>query len=58
MGLEDVSKFPALVEELINRGWTETHVKAALGNNLLRVFKEVEEVSHSWESSENLKPIA
>ncbi|KAJ8249212.1 hypothetical protein GJAV_G00232370 [Gymnothorax javanicus] len=43
-GLEDVSKFPDLVAELIRRGWTDAEVKAALGENLLRVFREVERV--------------
>ncbi|MBN3270647.1 DPEP1 Dipeptidase, partial [Polyodon spathula] len=44
-GLEDVSKYPDLVAELLRRGWTDTEVKAALGDNLLRVFREVEKVS-------------
>jgi membrane dipeptidase len=44
-GLEDVSKYPALVAELLRRGWTDAEVKAALGDNLLRVFREVERVS-------------
>lgn len=44
-GLEDVSKFPDLVTELLQRGWTEEEVKGALGNNLLRVFRAVEEES-------------
>ncbi|MBN3290793.1 DPEP1 Dipeptidase, partial [Polypterus senegalus] len=43
-GLEDVSKYPDLVAELLNRGWTDKEVKEALGENLLRVFKKVEEV--------------
>uniref|UniRef100_A0A8D3BT02 Dipeptidase n=1 Tax=Scophthalmus maximus TaxID=52904 RepID=A0A8D3BT02_SCOMX len=43
-GLEDVSKVPNLVAELLRRGWTDEEVKAALGNNLLRVLTEVEEV--------------
>uniref|UniRef100_A0A3P8TPC8 Dipeptidase n=1 Tax=Amphiprion percula TaxID=161767 RepID=A0A3P8TPC8_AMPPE len=43
-GLEDVSKVPNLVVELLRRGWTDEEVKAALGNNLLRVFEEVERV--------------
>ncbi|KAG2470275.1 PYRD dehydrogenase, partial [Polypterus senegalus] len=42
-GLEDVSKYPDLVAELLNRGWTDKEVKEALGENLLRVFKKVEE---------------
>lgn len=44
-GLEDVSTYPALVAELLARNWTETEVKAALAENLLRVFRKVEEVS-------------
>uniref|UniRef100_H3B5M1 Dipeptidase n=1 Tax=Latimeria chalumnae TaxID=7897 RepID=H3B5M1_LATCH len=42
--LEDVSKFPNLVAELLERGWNDIEVKAALGENLLRVFEEVEQV--------------
>ncbi|XP_053174463.1 dipeptidase 1 [Scomber japonicus] len=43
-GLEDVSKVPKLVAELLRRGWTDEEVKAALGNNLLRVLRETEKV--------------
>ncbi|XP_039990779.1 dipeptidase 1 isoform X2 [Xiphias gladius] len=46
-GLEDVSKVPNLVAELLRRGWTDEEVKAALGNNLLRVLREVELVRDS-----------
>ncbi|KAM3877054.1 dipeptidase 1 [Diretmus argenteus] len=46
-GLEDVSKVPALVAELLRRDWTDEEVKAALGNNLLRVLREVERVRDS-----------
>lgn len=46
-GLEDVSKVPNLVAELLRRGWTDEEVKAALGNNLLRVLTEVEEVKET-----------
>ena len=44
-GLEDVSKFPDLVAYLIDGGWDEAEIKALLGNNLLRVFEAVEQVS-------------
>ncbi|XP_003969974.2 dipeptidase 1 [Takifugu rubripes] len=46
-GLEDVSKVPKLVAELLRRGWTDVEVKAALGNNLLRVLKQTEAVRDS-----------
>lgn len=43
-GLEDVSKVPNVVAELLRRGWSETDVKSALGNNLLRVLRATEKV--------------
>uniref|UniRef100_A0A8D0AWX5 Dipeptidase n=1 Tax=Salvator merianae TaxID=96440 RepID=A0A8D0AWX5_SALMN len=43
-GLEDVSKYPALIEELLRRGWTEEELKGVLRENFLRVFREVEKV--------------
>lgn len=43
-GLEDVSKVPHLVAELLRRNWTDTEVKAALGENLLRVLQDAEKV--------------
>jgi membrane dipeptidase len=44
-GLEDVSCYPALLAELIRRGWTPEEIKKLAGLNLLRVFREVEKVS-------------
>ncbi|NXE07077.1 DPEP2 Dipeptidase, partial [Lophotis ruficrista] len=41
-GLEDVSKYPSLIEELLRRGWSETELKGVLRENFLRVFREVE----------------
>lgn len=38
---------PNLVAELLRRGWTDTEVNAALGDNLLRVLRETENVSTS-----------
>uniref|UniRef100_A0A8C9XZ09 Dipeptidase n=1 Tax=Sander lucioperca TaxID=283035 RepID=A0A8C9XZ09_SANLU len=46
-GLEDVSKVPKVVAELLRRGWTDKEVKAALGDNLLRVLREAEKVTHT-----------
>jgi membrane dipeptidase len=40
-GLEDVSKMPNITGELIRRGYSEKDVKKILGDNFLRVFKEV-----------------
>ncbi|XP_060110450.1 dipeptidase 1 [Heteronotia binoei] len=44
VGLEDVSKYPDLIAELLRRNWTESEVRGALAGNLLRVFREVEQV--------------
>ncbi|KAM6950643.1 dipeptidase 2 [Lycodopsis pacificus] len=43
-GLEDVSKYPALVQELLQRNWTEIELADVLRKNFLRVFEEVERV--------------
>ncbi|XP_036950491.1 dipeptidase 2 [Acanthopagrus latus] len=43
-GLEDVSKYPALIEELLRRNWTEHEVADVLRRNFERVFEEVERV--------------
>ncbi|XP_036159406.1 dipeptidase 1 [Myotis myotis] len=46
VGLEDVSKYPNLVAELLRRQWTEAEVRGALADNLLRVFEAVEQASN------------
>lgn len=45
VGLEDVSKYPNLVFELLKRGYSDNDIQKILGGNLLRVWKQVEEVS-------------
>jgi membrane dipeptidase len=49
-GLEDVSCYPALLAELMRRGYTPEEVKQVAGLNLLRVFREVEKVSAQLKS--------
>jgi membrane dipeptidase len=44
-GLEDVSGYPALFAELLNRGWTEPDLKALAGGNVLRVLRAAESYS-------------
>ncbi|XP_077687013.1 dipeptidase 2-like isoform X2 [Eretmochelys imbricata] len=58
-GLEDVSKYSALIAELLRRGWTERELTGVLRENLLRVFKDVEKVrndSKSMNENENEIP--
>jgi membrane dipeptidase len=45
VGLEDVSGYPNLVAELLRRGYSEPDVRKVLGENLLRVWREVERVA-------------
>uniref|UniRef100_A0A8B9EE11 Dipeptidase n=1 Tax=Anser cygnoides TaxID=8845 RepID=A0A8B9EE11_ANSCY len=54
-GLEDVSKYPSLIEELLRRGWNEIELKAVLRENFLRVFKEVEKKQRSQGSISKIK---
>ncbi|MGH3173745.1 MAG: dipeptidase [Streptosporangiaceae bacterium] len=42
IGLEDVSCYPALFVELLNRGWSEADCKALAGGNILRVMRAAE----------------
>jgi membrane dipeptidase len=44
-GLEDVSKFPLLIAELLKRGVSEQSVRNLAGLNVLRVLDVVDEVS-------------
>jgi membrane dipeptidase len=42
VGLEDVSRYPALFAELSSRGWTEADCAAVAGANVLRVLRAAE----------------
>ena len=44
-GLEGVDKFPALLEELARRGWSDAQLAKVAGANLLRVLRQAEAVS-------------
>ena len=47
VGLKDVSSYPNLIEGLLRRGYSEEDVRKILGENLLRVWREVEDVARS-----------
>ncbi|XP_062923539.1 dipeptidase 1 isoform X2 [Mobula hypostoma] len=56
-GLDNVSYYPDLVAELLRRNWTDEEVTAALGENFLRVFQQIEEVAKNSTSPAEDEPI-
>jgi len=44
IGMEDVSKYPYLIAELLRRGYTDDDAQKVAGLNLLRVMRETENV--------------
>lgn len=52
IGLKDVSAYPNLVRGLLKRGYSETDIEKILGENLLRVWREVEEAAANLQAAE------
>lgn len=46
-GLRDVSKYPALFAELLDRGWSEQDCGKLASGNILRVMRDAESVTRS-----------
>src|SRR5262249_28771216 len=46
--LEDVSCYPYITQELLNRGHDRAAIHKILGGNLLRVLREAEGVAKEW----------
>ncbi|HSM02292.1 MAG TPA: dipeptidase [Acidimicrobiia bacterium] len=44
-GLEDVSCYPGITEELLRRGWGEPEIRKVLGDNVLRALEVAEEIA-------------
>lgn len=47
VGLNDVSRYPELLAELMRRGWSDADVAKLAGGNILRVMEEAEAVAGS-----------
>lgn len=45
VGLEGVDRYPALLEELMRRGWTDREIAKLAGENVLRVLAAAERVA-------------
>lgn len=43
--------YPVLIEELLSRGWSEEELQGVLRGNLLRVFRQVEQVCWAGQKS-------
>ena len=52
LGLDGVDKFPALLEELARRGWSEGDLAKVAGGNLLRVMRDAETVAKRLQKTE------
>jgi len=51
VGLEDVSAYPTLIEELLRRGYGEEDIRKICGENLLGVWAEVERIAQELQRS-------
>jgi membrane dipeptidase len=51
VGLKDVSTYPALIAELMRRGYTDEQLVAILGGNTLRVWQQVEDYAHQQQAA-------
>ena len=52
--LEDVSKFPDLIAELLKRGVSDENAGKIAGGNVLRVWKSVDEVAEKMQKDGEL----
>jgi membrane dipeptidase len=43
--LDDVSCYPYITQELLNRGYTKEQILKILGGNVMRVFRQVEQIA-------------
>jgi membrane dipeptidase len=50
-GLEAVDRYPALLEEMMRRGWSDADVAKLAGLNVLRVMEQAEQVAARLQAS-------
>jgi membrane dipeptidase len=51
-GLEDVSRFPHLLAELIRRGYKDSAIAKIASHNFVRVFRNVEKIGKELRKTE------
>ena len=49
-GMDSAADLPKITQALLDRGYSSADIKKILGGNLLRVFRQVEAVSHEMQS--------
>ena len=49
-GMDSAADLPNITQGLLDRGYTTEDIKKILGGNLLRVFRQVESVSHEMQA--------
>jgi membrane dipeptidase len=54
-GIDSAADLPKITEALMARGYTAEDCRKILGGNLLRVFREVEQVSHELQAQDRPK---
>jgi membrane dipeptidase len=50
VGLEDVSRYPAITQELLNRGYDQKAIHKILGGNVMRVLRQAEQTAKKLKS--------
>jgi membrane dipeptidase len=51
VGLDDVSDYPKITDELLRRGYSETDIHKVLGANAIRAFRQAGEVSKKLQAT-------
>jgi len=52
-GVDSAADLPRITQALLDRGYTADDIRKILGGNILRVFRQVEDVSHELPSRPN-----
>ena len=51
-GMDSAADLPRITQALLDRGYTAGDIRKILGGNVLRVFGEVERVSHQMQAEQ------
>ena len=54
-GIDSAADLPKITQALLDRGYSADDIKKILGGNLMRVFREVEGVSHEMQTAATVK---